>query len=146
MRGQPDEPSDLCAPIKGPSKVLLYHWTYNYYIASRYFPELIILGQKSRRTKVSRIFRFFVWILPRILLRIFPDFFEEFSCFILGGGGDGDQKKIYQKSRHFSMQNSQAHSKKKSTTFFWRSVKVDCVWCNAIVYIDSRLWINLSVM
>ena len=38
--------------------------------------------------------------------------------------GDGDQKKFTKNPRHFSMQNSQANSKKKSTKCFWRAVKV----------------------
>ena len=53
----------------------------------------VSLGQKSCRTKVPRIFRISVpRILPRILLRIFPEFFEDFSC--LRFVGDGDQKKF----------------------------------------------------
>ena len=38
--------------------------------------------------------------------------------------GDGDQKKFTKNPRLFSMQNSQANSKKKSTKIFWRAVKV----------------------
>ena len=38
--------------------------------------------------------------------------------------GDGDQKKCTKNPRHFSMQNSQANSKKKSAKCFWRAVKV----------------------
>ena len=38
--------------------------------------------------------------------------------------GDGDQKKFTKNPRHFSMPNSQANSKKKSTKCFWRAVKV----------------------
>ena len=38
--------------------------------------------------------------------------------------GDGDQKKFTQNPRHFSMQNSQASTKKIFTKFFWRAGKV----------------------
>ena len=41
--------------------------------------------------------------------------------------GDRDQKKFTKNPRHFSMQNSQANSKKKSTKCFWRAVKVKIV-------------------
>ena len=43
---------------------------------------LFSLGQESCRTKVSRVFEFSSRILPRILLRIFPEFFKDFSCFV----------------------------------------------------------------
>ena len=38
--------------------------------------------------------------------------------------GDGDQKKFTKNPRHFSMQNSQANTKKIFTTFFWRAGKI----------------------
>ena len=38
--------------------------------------------------------------------------------------GDGDQKKLTKNPRHFSMQNSRASSKKKSTKVFWRAGRV----------------------
>ena len=50
--------------------------------SARLSPLDKFLGQKSRRTKVPRIFKFSSRILPRILLRMFPEFFEEFSCFV----------------------------------------------------------------
>ena len=40
------------------------------------------LGHRSCRTKVPEFFEFSSRILPRILLRIFPEFFEDFSCFV----------------------------------------------------------------
>ena len=80
------------------------------------------LGQNSCRTKVSRIFRFFVPnFAPNFALN-FPRIF--WGVFVLHFAGDGDQKKFTKNPRHFSMQNSQANSKKKSTKFFWRAVKV----------------------
>ena len=39
-------------------------------------------------------------------------------------GGDGDQKKFTENPRHFSMENSQANTKKIFTKFFWRAGKV----------------------
>ena len=58
------------------------------------FPPAILrpemFGQRSGRTKVPRIFR--------ILLRIFPEFFEEFSCFV---SQDTETSKIHQKSPPF---------------------------------------------
>ena len=80
------------------------------------------LGQNSCRTKVSRIFRFFVPdFAPNFALN-FPRVFRGF--FVLRFVGNGDQKKLTKNPRHFSMQNSQANSKKKSTKCFWRAVKV----------------------
>ena len=38
--------------------------------------------------------------------------------------GNGDEKKFTKNPRHFSMQNSQANSKKNSTKVFWRAGKV----------------------
>ena len=81
-----------------------------------------LLGQKSCRTKVSRIFRFFV---PNFSPNFSPNFPWIFwGVFVLHFVGDGDQKKFTKNPRHFSMQNSQANSKKKSTKCFWRAVKV----------------------
>ena len=91
------------------------------------------LGQKSCRTKLSRIFRCFG---PSFAPNFAPNFPRIFwGVFVLHFVGDGDQKKFTTNPRHFSMQNSQANSKKKSTIFFWRAVKVrvDCVrWTPAI--------------
>ena len=38
--------------------------------------------------------------------------------------GNGDQRKFTKNPCHFSKQNSQADSKKKSTKVFWRAIKV----------------------
>ena len=73
-----------------------------------------MLGQKSCRKKVSRIFR----ICVPISLRIFPEFFEDFSCFV--SWETEIRKKSPKNPRHFSMQNSQANTKKIFTKFFWR--------------------------
>ena len=80
-----------------------------------------LLGQKGCRTKVSEFFEFSSRILPRILLRIFPEFFEDFSCFI---SWETETRKIHKPPPHFSIQNSQANTKKLFTKFFWRAGKV----------------------
>ena len=76
------------------------------------------LGEESCRTKVSRIFRIFA---PNFAPN-FPRFFRGF--FVLRFVGDGDHKKFTKNPRHFSMQNSQANTKKIFTKFFWRAGKV----------------------
>ena len=45
-------------------------------------PYQLRLGQKSCRTKVSRIFRIFVPNFAPNFAPNFPEFFEDFSCFI----------------------------------------------------------------
>ena len=74
--------------------------------------------------------RFFVWSEKlqndssqnfQILLRIFPKFWGVF-------GGNADQKKFTKIPRNFSMQNSQASSKKNSTKIFWRAGKKVIFW------------------
>ena len=79
------------------------------------------LGQKSCRTKVSRIFRIFVPNFAPNLAPNFPRIFR--GLFVLRFVGDGDQKKFTKNPRHFSMQNSQANTKKIFTKFFWRAGK-----------------------
>ena len=81
------------------------------------------LGQKSCRTKVSRFFRIFVPdFAPNFALN-FPRIFR--GLFVLRFVGDGDQKKFTRNPRHFSMQNSQANTKKIFTKLFlWRAGKV----------------------
>ena len=70
------------------------------------------LGQKSCRTKVSRIFRIFV---PNFAPNFAPNFPRIFrGLFVLRLVGDGDQKQFTKNPRHFSMQNSQANTKKYS--------------------------------
>ena len=82
----------------------------------------ILLGQESRRTKVSRIFRIFV---PNFAPNFAPNFPRIFrGLFVLRFVGDGDQKKFTKNPRHFSMQNSQANTKKIFTKVFWRAGKV----------------------
>ena len=50
--------------------------------ANRFGPDFELLGQKNRRTKVPRIFRFFVPNFAPNFAPNFPRFFEEFSCFV----------------------------------------------------------------
>ena len=76
------------------------------------------LGQRSGRTKVPRIFRIF---LPNFALRIFPEFFEEFSCFV---SQETKTRKNLPKIPALSMQNSQATTKKLFANFFWRAGEV----------------------
>ena len=59
-----------------------------------------------------------------------PEFCSEVSrifrgLFVLHFVGDGDQKKFTKNPRHFSMQNSQANTKKIFTKFLWRAGKVN---------------------
>ena len=56
------------------------------------------LGQKSCRRKVPIFFEFSSRILPRILLRNCPEFFEEFSCF---DSWEKETRKIHQTSPPF---------------------------------------------
>ena len=80
------------------------------------------LGQKSCRTKVSRIFRIFV---PNFAPNFAPNFPRIFrGLFVLRFVGNGDQKKFTKNPRRFSMQNSQANTKKIFTKFFWRARNV----------------------
>ena len=88
---------------------------------------LVLLGQKSCRTKISRIFRNFV---PNFAPNFAPNFPRIFRrVFVLRFVGNGDQKKFTKNPRPFSMQNSQANSKKKSTKVFWRAGKVTFFVC-----------------
>ena len=80
------------------------------------------LGQKSCRTKVSRIFRFFVLNFAPNFAPNFPRIFR--GVFVLRFVGDGDQKKFTKNPCHFSMQNSQPNTKKIFTKFFWRAGRV----------------------
>ena len=67
-----------------------------------------LLGQKSCRTKISRIFWIFVPNFAPNFHRIFR------GLFVPRFVGDGDQQKFTKNPRHFSMQNSQANTKKYS--------------------------------
>ena len=73
------------------------------------------LGQKSCRTKVPRIFRFFVPNFAPNFAPNFPRIFRE--VFVLRFVGSGDQKKFTKNPRHFSMQNSQANRRKNPQKF-----------------------------
>ena len=84
-----------------------------------------LLGQKSCRPKVPRIFINFV---PNFAPNFAPNFPRSFrGFFVLRFVGNGDKKKFTKNPRHFSMQNSQANTKKIFTKCFWRAGKVtDC--------------------
>ena len=75
----------------------------------------IMLGQKSCRTKVLRIFRIF---LPDFLLRIFLEFFEDFLWSLFPR--KRRPQKFTKNPRHFSMPKPQANTKKIFTKVFWR--------------------------
>ena len=78
------------------------------------------LSQKSCRTKVPRIFRIFVPnFAPNFAPEFSPEFFEEFSCFV--SWETETRKKFTKNPRLFSMQNSQANTKKIFTKCFWRA-------------------------
>ena len=64
--------------------------------------HLDIRSEKLQNESSPNFFEFSSRILPRILLRFFPEFF------VLRFVGNGDQKKITKNPRHFSMQNSHA--------------------------------------
>ena len=94
------------------------------------------LGQKSCRPKVPRIFKIFVPNFAPNFSRIFRGFF------VLRFVGNGDQKKFTKNPRHFSMQNSQANTKRIFTTFFWRAGKVtfffpSSFWRPLLTFTDS---------
>ena len=89
-------------------------------------------GRKSCRTKVSRIFRIFV---PNFAPNFAPNFPRIFRrLFVLRFVGDGDQKKFTKNPRHFSMQNSQANTKKIFTKLFWRAGKVTITSFSGVVW------------
>ena len=77
------------------------------------------LGQKICRPKVPRIFKVFV---PNFAPNFAPNFPRIFQgIFVLRFVGNGDQKKFTKNPRHFSVQNSQANTKKIFTKCFWRA-------------------------
>ena len=84
--------------------------------------------RKVAEQKLPEFFEFSFRILPRFLLRSFPECFEEFSCFVLWE--TATSKKFTKNPRHFSMQNSQVDSKRKSTKVFWRVGKVTYLACH----------------
>ena len=88
----------------------------------------MIKVRKAAERKFPEFFDFLSRIFPRILLRIFPEFFEEFSCFV--SWETETRKKFTKHPRHFSMQNSQANTKKKITKFFWRAGKLTMIVLN----------------
>ena len=89
---------------------------------SDFLSAYYLLGQRSGRTKVPRIFRIFV---PNFLPNFAPNFPRIFrGVFVLCFPGNGDQKKFTKNPRPFSMQNSQANTKKIFTKCFWRAGEV----------------------
>ena len=112
------------APSHHPKKGLIHMWPANRFInPTRAHDRLCELsGQKSGRTQVPRISRIFV---SNFLPNFAPKFPRNFrGVFVLRFPGNGDQKKFTKNPRPFSMQNSQANTKKIFTKFFWRAGKV----------------------
>ena len=95
------------------------------------------LGQKSCRTKVPRN----VWMfVPNFARNFAPNFPRNvWGVFVLRFAGNGDQKKLTKNPRNFSMQNSQANSKKEFTWVFWRAGKVTCHWNFSRTY-NYKVW------
>ena len=83
----------------------------------------------------SRISRYFVPSFAPNFAPNFPRIFR--GLFALRFVGDGDQKKITKNPRHFSMQNSQANTKKTFTKFFWKVHKVKFHYRRHIVDTDT---------
>ena len=80
------------------------------------------LGQRSCRTKVSRSFRIFLpQFCPEFCSEISPNFSRTFRASFRG---KRRPEKFTKNPRHFSMQNSQANTKKIFTKSFWRAGKV----------------------
>ena len=69
----------------------------------------------------------------------FPRIFRGF--FVPRFVGNGDQKKFTQNPRHFSVQNSQANTKKIFTKCFWREGKVRNQSCEYPIYI----WMSVLI-
>ena len=81
----------------------------------------IMLGQKSCRTKIPRIFGIVVPNFAPIFRTKFPPPPQFLRTFHALFPGRQRPLKIHQKSCRFSMPNPQADSKKKSTKVFWES-------------------------
>ena len=71
---------------------------------------LIVRPEKLQNESFPNSSDFRSQFLPWILLRIFPEFFEDFSCFV--SWETETRKKFTKNPHHFSMQNSQAKTKK----------------------------------
>ena len=89
---------------------------------ARYPCDQILLGQKSCRTKVSRIFRTFVPNFAPNFAPNFPEVFEDFSCFV---SWETETRKNAPKiPAIFQRKISQANTKKIFTKFFCRAGRV----------------------
>ena len=86
-------------------------------------------GKNLGRSDFCRTQTFWSWFLRSESCRtkVSPDFAPNFApnfprifrgCFVLRSVGNGDQKKFIKNPRHFSMQNSQANTKKIFTKCF----------------------------
>ena len=85
-----------------------------------------MLGQKSCRTKVPEFFELLSRILPRILLRNFPEFSRIFRASFRG---KRRPEKIHQKSPPFFNAKFPGKHEKICTNIFWRAGKVKrCVY------------------
>ena len=80
---------------------------------------------KVAERKFPEFFEFSSRILPRIWLRIFPEFFRGFGALL---PGRRRPQKNHQRSPPFSMQNSQADSKKESNKTCLESGQTKKTW------------------
>ena len=76
--------------------------------------------RKVAERKFPEFFKFSSRILYRILLRSFPEFFEEFLCFVW----ETETRQIHQKSPPFFNAKFPGKLEDKKHKFFWRAGKV----------------------
>ena len=74
----------------------------------------------------NKFFEFLSWILPRILLRIFPDFFRGF--FVLRFVGNRDQKKFSKNPTFFQCKFPGKYEKNIHKTFLESRQSKESAW------------------
>ena len=101
---------------------------------AKFVSKKIVRSEKLQNESSPNFFRIFV---PNFLPNFAPNFPRIFwGVFVLRFPGNGDHKKFTKNPRPFSMQNSQADTKKKFTKCFWRAGKVKN--CKSQIWGDSR--------
>ena len=125
----------LYLPMKwGVRQILLwnyfrYHFGQTEYTQVKIFREIVfhiqlqfLMSEKLQNESSPNFFKYSSRILPRISLRIFPNFLGEFSCFI--SWETETRKKITKKSPpFFQCEIPRQLRRKKSTKVFWRAGK-----------------------
>ena len=102
---------------------------------TRYVERFLLLGQKSCRTKVSRIFRIFV---PNVAPNFAPNFPRIFrGLFVLRFVGDGDQKNSQKNPRHFQYNIPRQTRKKKIHKILLESRQTNLLWSLKSLHIRS---------